>query len=174
MKSELKIKLKSLSQKGLKLRYDQDSAELREKLKPLIGENSYNIQVDIQSFDQSSYIISGKIETQINLLCARCAYEFKKPINKLFKEKIIIQKKLERIDKSVRNNHFSELMDENWTLVEQALFDLGDFLYELIAIEEPLRPLNSDSCDKDYSNCKHLKRMKEQLSQNSRTQVYFS
>ena len=142
MTKDLKIDLKSLPNKGLSFYYNQKSKDLTQKLKSLIGDNDYNIKVHIHSEGNFSYSISGKIQTYLNLLCARCAYEFKKTINKEFKEKIFLQKKLTRIDKQVKSNHFSELINkEDFTVIESSVFDIGDFLHELIAIEEPLRPL---------------------------------
>ena len=54
-----------------------------------------------------------------------------------------MQKKLTRIDRQVRSNHFSELINsEDFTVIDGAVFDMGEFLHELIAIEEPLRLLD--------------------------------
>ena len=173
MTKDLKIDLKSLPNKGLSFYYNQTSEELTKKLKPLIGENNYDIKVHIRNEGHFSYSISGKIQTYLNLLCARCAYEFKKSINKEFKEKIFLQKKLTRIDKQVKNNHFSELMNkEDFTVIENSAFDIGDFLHELIAIEEPLRPLKSKACDDD-TDCEHLKNMKENIKQSDARQELF-
>lgn len=167
MRSELKIDLKKLSAQGLDLSYDQKSEELSQKLKPLIGENSYTIKASIQSIGSSSYSISGQIQTELNLSCARCAYDFKQAIKKSFKEKIFLQKKLERIDKQIHSNHFSELMNtEEWTITDKTLFDIGEFLHELIAIEEPLRPLGKKSCDEEQSSCENLEKMREKIKGN--------
>ncbi len=175
MKSELKVDLKTLPHKGLDFFYDQNSGELTKKLKPLIGENDYRIKVYIFAEGRSSYCITGKIQTSINLLCSRCAYEFKEPVNKKFREKIILQKKRMRIDKEVRNNHFSELMSkEDFTLIDNTVFDIGDFLYELIAIEEPIRPLGYKDCDNDSFHCKNLESMKLKIKQKGNGQIFFA
>ena len=142
------------------------STALTQKLKSLIGENNYRIEAHIRSVGHSFYIITGTIQTWLNLLCARCAYEFKEPINKQFEEKIILQKKLTRIDKPVRSNHFSELIStEEFTVTDNALFDIGDFLHELIAIEEPLRPLGTKTCDDNHFFCEHLEKMKQKFNE---------
>lgn len=175
MTKELKIDLKSLSGKGLDFYYDQQSEDLTKKLKSLIGENDYNIKIHICNEGHSSYVISGKIQTRLNLLCARCAYEFKKPINKEFKEKIFLQKQLTRKDKQTKINHFSDLMNrEDFTVLESSVFDIGDFLHELIAVEEPFRPLGSKSCDDDSFNCEHLENIKQKIRQKGKGQVFFA
>lgn len=175
MTKDLKIDLTSLPNKGLNFYYNQQSEDLTKKLKSLIGDNDYNIKVHIHSEGHFSYSISGKIQTYLNLLCARCAYEFKKAIDKEFKEKIFLQKKLTRIDKQVKSNHFSELINkEDFTVVENSIFDIGDFLHELIAIEEPLRPLKSEACDDDSLNCEHLESMKQKINQSDTRKVFFS
>ena len=167
MKSKLKIDLHNLSNKGIDFSYSQDSTELTNKLKPLIGDNRYNIKAQIRKNGYSSYIISGKIQTQLNLLCSRCAYEFKEPVNKEFEEKIFLQKRRTRIDKPVRNNHFSELMNrEDFTVIDSSTFDLGEFLHEMIAIEEPLRPLGGGkTCDEEHFACEHLEEMKNKMKE---------
>ena len=165
MKSQLQINLKNLSNRGMDLYYDQKSTELTQRLSSLIGDNNYIIKAHIRNVGHSSYTISGTIQTCLNLLCARCAYEFKEPINKQFEEKILLQQKLTRIDKSVRSNHFSELINtEDFTVTNNALFNIGDFFHELIAIEEPLRPLGGKTCDDDRSSCEHLEKMKQKFS----------
>lgn len=169
MRSELKIDLKKLSSRGLSVSYSQKSEKLTQKLSPLIGESDYSVQIHIQSAGPSSYSISGQIQAHLKLLCARCAYEFQKPVQKNFREKILLQKKRERIDKPVRSNHFSELTNtEDWNVTDQPLFDIGDFLYELLTLEEPLRPLGSENCDS--SHCEHL----EKIKQNEKVHVHFS
>jgi len=165
MRTQLQIKLKNLSNRGIDLYYNQESTELTQKLKSLIGENNYMIKIHIRSAGHSSYIIKGAIQTWLNLLCARCAYEFKAPINKQFEEKIILQKKLTRVDKPIRSNHFSELINaEDFTVTDSALFDIGEFLHELIAIEEPLRSLGTKACDNDSFHCEHLVKMRQKFN----------
>ena len=176
MRSELKIRLKNRANQGWDFSYNQESAELTKKLRPLIGENPYNIQVSVRPAGHLSYVISGQIQTYFNLLCARCAYGFKKSINKEFEEKIFIQKKLIRIDKRVRNSHFSELMNtEDFTLIHDDLFDIGEFLHELITVEEPMRPLGAKTCDDKHFTCEHLENMKQKIKQKSGlAQIHFS
>ena len=175
MPKDLKVNLNNLSQKGLDFSYNQKSKEMTDKLRPLIGDNDYDITVHIQDEGLSSYSISGSIQTHINLLCSRCAYEFKGHLNKKFKEKILLQKKLTRIDKEVKSNHFSELMSqENFTLIDKAVFDIGEFLHELIAIEEPVRPLGTKNCDQEGFKCPHLESMKQVLKEKGKAQVFFS
>ena len=175
MKKDFKVNLKNISGKGLEFSYDEKSQEMTEKLRPLIGDNDYNISIHIQSEGPSSYSVSGAIQTQLNLLCSRCAYEFKEPIQKKFKEKIFLQTKQKRKDKEVKSNHFSELMSqENFTTTDQALFDVGEFLHELIAIEEPLRPLGTKNCDEKNFHCEHLESIKQELKNKKRSRVFFS
>ena len=175
MKKDFKINLKNISEKGLDFSYNQKSPEMTKRLKPLIGDNDYNITVHIQNEGSSSYSVSGTIQTQLNLLCSRCAYEFKEPIQKKFKEKIFLQKKQKRKDREIKSNHFSELMSQDsFTTTDQAYFDLGDFLQELITIEEPLRPLGTKQCDEENFYCEHLENMKQELKNKKIGQIFFS
>ena len=163
MKNPLNLQLKNLPHQGWAFHFDRQSQDLNRILKDLIGESSYSIDVHIQPIGESAYKIKGVIDTQLDLLCSRCAYEFKHKIYKKFSENIIVQKKQQRKEKEIRINHYSEQSEEeNFTLLEdKSLFHLGQFLYELILIEEPLRPLGYSQCDQN-DECQNLKKSKEQ------------
>lgn len=175
MRSELQIDLTNLPSQGFHISYDQSFKELHEKLKPLVGENKYQIKISIRPLSSSTYSISGSIQTQLNLLCSRCACDFKESIHKHFEEKIILQKTPERIDKTTRNNHFSELLNtDDFTVIHKPLFNVGDFLHELIAVEEPLRPLGKKECDNPLFLCENLEKMKGEIKRKNQCQVHFS
>lgn len=160
MKNLLNIQLQNISHKGWTFHFDSQSKELNKHLKDLIGENDYSINVSIQPEGDSTYKIKGSIKTHLDLLCSRCAYEFKHPVNKDFSEKIIVQKKQQRIEKKVRINHYSEQADQkDFTVLTSNHFKLSDFIHELIAIEEPIRPLPKTQCDQN-DNCENLKQLK--------------
>ena len=160
MKNPLTIRLKNIPNKGWEFHFDRQSRDLNQVLRDLIADNNYSIDVHIQPTGESTYKIKGVIETHLNLLCSRCAYEFKHKIRKDFSEKIIVQKKQERNEREVRINHYSEQsQQENFTVLNDSLFNLADFIYEMITIEEPIRPLGFSTCDQNDS-CENLKNLK--------------
>ncbi len=160
MKNTLTVQLKNIPNKGWEYHFDRQSKDLNQILEDLIGDNNYSIDIHILPTGESTYKIKGVIQAQLNLLCSRCAYEFKYKIHKPFLENIIIQQKQQRIEKEIRINHYSEQsQQENFTVLNNSLFKLADFIYEMIAIEEPLRPLGSPQCDQN-DNCKNLKNIK--------------
>ncbi len=155
----LNIQLKNIPSKGLEFHFDRQSKDLNQILKELIEDNDYYISIHIEPTGDSTYKIKGTIKTQLNLLCSRCAYELKYKVHKKFSEKIIIQQKQQRKEKEVRINHYSEqLQQENFTILNNSLFKLPEFIYEMIAVEEPIRPLGSSQCDQN-DTCKNLKKI---------------
>lgn len=172
---KLKIDLKKLTLKGLVLSYQHTFTPLTQKLQPLIGKNDYTAKIRIQKTSPSTFIISGQIQTHLNLLCARCAYEFQKPLLKNFEEKILLKNTSSQINKPTQIKKMAEpINQDNCILLNQDILDLGDLLYDLIAVEEPLRPLNLKACDDENSSCEHLERIKDEIKQNDKVQVHFS
>ena len=162
MKNKLIIQLKNLPEKGEQFVFDKKSSnDLSSQLQDVIDKNDYFIKVEIHSTGDFTYLIKGHIKTNLNLLCSRCAYEFKYPIDKSFSENIYIQKNQKRRDKEVRINHYSEQsVEEDFTILNDTLFHLDDFIHELIAVEEPQRPVPYPECDQN-DNCEHLQKVKK-------------
>lgn len=160
MKNKFIIQLKNLPEQGLDLVFDKkNSAQLSSKLQDLIGNNDYKINLEIRVTGDFNYRIEGSIQSQLNLLCSRCAYEFQYPIDKKILEDIYIQTDPQRKDRESRINHYSEQsQDENFTILNNTLLYLDNFLYELLAVEEPARPIPYPECDKN-DNCKHLQNL---------------
>ena len=150
MKNPLTLQLKDLPKQGVDLHFTKETGELNGVLDDLIGNNPYRIQIYICP-DGPVYMIEGHIQTQMNLACARCALDFKHTVIKHFRESLIVQsKKSRRAAYSVPVNR-----EDFCTVLFDPLFDLGDFLHELIAVEEPLRPLGKSDCDNN-DDCENL------------------
>ena len=150
MKSPLTVQLKDLPKRGIDFHFTRKSGELNEILKNLIGKNSYDIQVHICP-DGPAYTIQGNIQTQMNLACARCALDFKYTVKKHFHESLVVQpKKSQKVSYSVPSDE-----EDFCTVLFDSLFSMGDFLHELIAVEEPLRPLGKSACDSN-DDCENL------------------
>lgn len=150
MKNPLTVQLKDLPKRGMDFHFTRETGELNSVLDDLIGENPYNIQVHICP-DGPAYTIKGDIQTQMNLACARCALDFKHTVKKRFRESLVIQ-----AEKSRRVAYSVPIHGEDFcTVLFDSLFSVGDFLHELIAVEEPLRPLGKNICDKN-DDCENL------------------
>ena len=150
MKNPLTVQLKDLPKRGVDFHFTRETGELNGILDDLIGENPYNIQIHICP-DGPAYTIEGHIQTQMNLACARCALDFKYTVKKHFRENLIVQS-----EKSRRAACSVPVNEEGFcTILFDPLFSVGDFLHELIAVEEPLRPLGKSACDSN-DDCENL------------------
>ena len=162
MKDLLTVQLNDLPQQGIDFHFTRESGELNGVLKNLIGSNPYDVQVHICP-DGPAYTVKGSIQTQMNLSCARCAFDFKHTINKHFNESLVVQSK-----QSSRKVSYSVPFDEEefCTVLFDSLFSLGDYLHELVAVEEPLRPLGKSSCDKN-EECENLIAFRSEIKEKS-------
>ena len=150
MKNPLIIQLKDLPKRGVDFHFTRESGELNTVLKNLIGENPYDIQIHIRP-DGPAYLVQGNIQTQMNLACARCALDFKYTVKKSFCESLVVQtQKSRRISYSIPSDG-----EDFCTVLSHPGFSLEDFIHELIAVEEPLRPLGKSACDRN-DDCENL------------------
>ena len=150
MKSPLTVQLKDLPKQGVDFHFTRETGELNGVLDDLIGKNPYRIQIHICP-DGPVYMIEGHIQIQMNLACARCALDFKHTVKRHFHESVIVQS-----EESQRIAYPVPADGEDFcTVLSDPLFDLGDFLHELIAVEEPLRPLGKNGCDNN-DDCENL------------------
>ena len=160
MRNPLRIQLKDLPKQGEEFVFTNKTGELNQALKDLFGENSYEIQVKLTP-SGPFFKIEGTLVGEMNLNCARCAWGFKYKINKSFSESLMVNPQPARIDKQMKMTVSSEEKDF-CTELSSYSFSFGDFLHELIAVEEPLRPLGKPDCD-EHDNCEHLNPLKKFL-----------
>ena len=162
MNPPLKIQLKGLPERGRDFEFTHQSGELNQTLKKLIGENEYDVKLQIKPLG-GFFEIKGHIKTKMNLLCSRCADPFKYEIDKSFCERIVVQSPMERTDKESRSQDYNPDPNEEYcTVLTESQISLADFIHELIAIEEPIRPLGKKTCD-EGNDCENLKNFQSQV-----------
>lgn len=148
------INLKEIAASGESFEFTQASGELSSILEDLIGKNDFIINMTILPLG-NSYNISGSIKTDQNLICSRCAIDFVQPLNIKIKEILYVQKQvLDRKGKSGRANHISDYSEDalHCTYLEDDFLDVGEFVHEIIAINEPLHPTAKPDCDDSCEN----------------------
>ena len=155
------VSLDKVPPEGLRFCFTSSSKEWTENLKDLLSDNAYQILLNIQPMNSSSleFHITGSIQTNLNLTCARCAVDFQYKIDKEISEKIYIQPKKTKEEIDIPFNANQEMV----TVLSYSHFDLFQFVHELIAIEEPMRPLGKSSCDLN-DECENLISIKKDLS----------
>ena len=142
------LNLKEIGTQGAEFTYTREGGELNSVLNPAIGQNPYHITLRIQP-SGNVYLAAGQIETVMNLTCSLCADDLKYPIQGSFNEVLIVSEKTERTAHTAKVNHSSELHFDgpNCTELKTEEFQIAEFLYELIAILEPIKPTRSPDCD---------------------------
>lgn len=116
--------------------------------KDLIGDQKFHIEVDIKPVG-NAYQLMGKIKTKMPLICALCATDIQHSVNVNLNEIILIDSTMAKNDHEARANHSSELSTDGpeAIMLENEAFDVAEYLHEMIALAEPIRPLGSPDCE---------------------------
>jgi len=142
-KKVMKIKLSEIPEEGETWSLNQNTAELNEALKDLIGPCSYQIQMSIRPLSASAtYDLAGSIKTELPEQCSRCGLDFKMPIQTKFHHLLMPVMDIPRDAQYSKTNHFSDLHESDLETAEylNGIFDAGEFFHELVALAEPLNP----------------------------------
>jgi uncharacterized protein len=157
----LYINLKELPPEGHQFTYSDQTGELSAVLRDLIGSNPYSAKITIAPMG-NTFDLRGEIQTKMDLQCALCAIEFKYPIELKLHELIVVMKKqaLQKGDQTTKANHAHEweAQGPDYILLDSDTFNIGDYLHEMVALSEPLRPLGKPDCDKDCDNLTNRER----------------
>jgi uncharacterized metal-binding protein YceD (DUF177 family) len=149
------ILLKELPPEGRDYEYDQESGELTPFLEELVGKNPYRVTMNIRPIG-NAYDVQGTLKTGLNLQCSLCAVDFALPIDQKFHDVVVINEAMHKGDTTAKTNHSSE-WDESQPeglYLDKAVLDVKEFIHELIALAEPIRPLGGKACDE--GKCENL------------------
>lgn len=149
------IGLKELPPEGETFLYTHESGELNETLKELIGKNPYRVEFHITPMG-NTFDLKGTISTSMNLQCSLCALDFNFPVEQILHEVLIVNKPLSKGDQLTKANHAHEWESQgpDYILLETEGFNVGEYIHEMIALAEPIKPLGKPDCDQ---NCENLK-----------------
>jgi uncharacterized metal-binding protein YceD (DUF177 family) len=163
MKSRMtptEITLKDIPAEGRDFDYDRESGELNAALHDLVGENPYRVHLHITPMG-NAFDLRGEVETALNLLCATCGTEFKYPVKHSLHELMVVEKPLNKNEHHSRANHAHEWENSgpDCLMLDSDILKVKDYLHEMIALAEPIRPLCSPSADED--RCSQAKDLPE-------------
>lgn len=132
------VNLKDLPLEGESFYFSKSSGELNDILKDLIEGHDYKVELHLKSLG-NAFEITGKINTQMNLVCAHCGREMGFPIADQFTELIVVMSELPRASHSSHTGHQHE--DGPYCHYSSHYqFDLGEFTHEHLAAAEPYTP----------------------------------
>ena len=153
----LHINLKELPPEGQDFTYSEKSGELTPSLRPLVGTNAYVVQFKIIPMG-NTYKLQGTASAAMDLQCSLCAIDFKCPITLKLHELLVVNKKqpLGKNDQQIKTNHAHEWETQgpDYIILDSDTFQIADYIHEMIALAEPLKPLGKPNCDE---NCDNLK-----------------
>jgi uncharacterized protein len=152
----MKINLSEISEDGRSFHLTNDSGELTTVLADLIGKNHYVADIFIKPLNSKDFEFSGKIETKTPEQCSRCGIDFTFPINQRFREFLIPKQSQPRGSKYSKVNHFSDLPENAPEVSEYEgnIFDLGEYLHEVVALAAPFNVAGPEDENGDCSICK--------------------
>jgi len=136
------ITLKDLPLDGRDFTYTKESGELTSALKDLLNNNAYEVKFRITPVG-NAYSLKGEISTSMDLQCSLCASEFPFTVKQKLNEMIVVERPLNKGDHQSRANHAHELLDSgpDYLMLENEVFKVPDYIHEVVALAEPIRPL---------------------------------
>ena len=151
--NEKLIHLDELPEDGKDYVYTNESAELNQDLKDLLGERAYKLEFSLRPAG-NAYEMIGTVETTLPLLCSRCAIDLEYSIKEKFHEILIVNEPLGRGHKNGSTNHMSDGFDGGpfCNYLDKEELDVAQFAHEIIALAEPARPLGNPNCLKSCEN----------------------
>lgn len=144
------IKLNELPTQGESFVFTSEDGKesLAPYFKDLLGDQKFHIELHIQPVG-NAYQLHGKIKTKLPLVCSLCASDIQHPVDVNLNEIILIDNTLTKKDHEVRSNHASELTADGpeAIMLDNEAFDVAEYLHEMIALAEPIRPMGTPDCE---------------------------
>jgi uncharacterized metal-binding protein YceD (DUF177 family) len=146
------ISLSEIPEQGCQYHYSRSTGELNEQLKDLIGSNDYQLDIELKP-QGNLFEVRGSVETHLDLLCSRCAVDFKFKVNQSFHEWLMVEDSRPRRSHSSHSNHASESLNGVYcNHLSSEKFDVGEYVHEIIASAEPIQPLGRENCEAGCEN----------------------
>ncbi len=137
------IQLNEIPSEGKSFDFDQNSAELNEFLKDLIGDREYKIHLDITPVGKS-FDVRGEIQTSYGEVCSFCASPFDLKVNEKFQELVVHdgQKEIKGFEED-----WTPHSDIGVTVIEDPThYNVSDLIHEVLALAEPNQPSCREGC----------------------------
>ncbi|MBX3022330.1 MAG: DUF177 domain-containing protein [Bdellovibrionales bacterium] len=136
------IVLKDLPPEGRNFEFTQESGELNDALKDLIGLNAYDLKFHLSPMG-NTFDLKGHLSTKMDLQCSLCAEDYKQPVELNLHEYIVIERALGKNDQGAKSNHAHEWESggPDYIVLNNDTFNVGEYVHEAIGLAEPIRPL---------------------------------
>lgn len=152
----MKINLSEIPEEGRSYRCTNQTGELNSVLADLVGKNLHEAEFVIKPLNSRDFEVIGTIQTKVPEVCSRCGIDFPYPVNKKFHEFLIPKQSQPRGSKYSKVNHISDLPEDGPDVSEyesDLLFDIGEYLHEVVALAAPFNAAGPEDDKGDCSIC---------------------
>ncbi|WP_374073219.1 DUF177 domain-containing protein [Bdellovibrio bacteriovorus] len=152
----MKINLTEIPEEGRAYHWNSQTGELNSVLTDLIGNTLHETEFFIKPLNSRDFELVGTMKTKLPEQCARCGIDFAFPIDTKFHEFLIPKQDHPRGSKYSKVNHVSDLPENGPDVSEYEgnLFDIGEYLHEVVALAAPFNPAGPEDENGDCSICK--------------------
>jgi uncharacterized protein len=151
------VKLRDIPESGKSWDIAKQKDMIKPKLADLIGPLDVSGNVWIQPLPglEGQFELRGQIQGFLPENCSRCDLEFEFPFEEKFQEVLTPKIPMERDSKESRVNHLSDIVDSEVGHVHYQgdVFDLGEYLHELVALSRPFNPAPPCDAQDKCSKC---------------------
>ncbi|MGZ3775421.1 MAG: YceD family protein [Pseudobdellovibrionaceae bacterium] len=151
----MKINLTEIPEEGRAYQWNSQTGELNSTLSDLVGKALYETEFFIKPLNSKDFELTGSIQTKTPEQCSRCGIEFSFPIDEKFHEILIPKQSQPRNSKYSKVNHVSDLPEGGPDVSEYEghLFDIGEYLHEVVGLAAPFNPVPPEDEKGDCSIC---------------------
>lgn len=151
----MKINLTEIPEDGRSYHWTNQTGELTSALSDIAGKNAYDAEFNIRPLNTKDFQLVGKITTATPETCSRCGKDINYPVTERFHEILIPKQYQPRDGKYARVNHLSDLPSggPETSEYENDVFDMGEYLHEVVAISIPFNPACPEKVDGKPSDC---------------------
>ncbi|KHD88794.1 MAG: hypothetical protein OM95_06605 [Bdellovibrio sp. ArHS] len=152
----MKIKLTEVPEEGRSYSWSTETGEANAVLKDIVGSNHYQAEFFIKPLNSRDFDLTGRIVTKTPEICSRCGIDINYPVNEKFHEILIPKQDQPRNSKYSKVNHVSDLPADGPEVseYENMVFDMGEFLHEIVALAAPFNPACPENVDGKPSDCR--------------------
>ena len=150
-KDPLKIKLTDIPDEGKSFTFSQQDPTAVQALEDLLGRNQpFQIQVTIRPLNSQNYELVGTVQSASIQQCSRCAEDFELKLHQKIREIMIPTLDVGRTGHYAKTTSADEANDlSSIQYAEDLIFDLGEYVHEIIALNTPENPapqVKGDQC----------------------------
>lgn len=152
----MRINLTEVPEEGRAYVWTSQTGEINALLTDLIGNTPYTADFYLRPLNSRDFELTGTIKTELPEQCARCGIDFQYPVNSKFHEILIPKQNQPRGSKYSKVNHVSDLPEggPDTSEYEGHLFEMGEYLHEVVALAAPFNPAGPEDEKGDCSICK--------------------